>query len=73
MGKVGPILTPLTHRFVKGPFKKKMGNNGKDILRILFSDFVNLNVMYVYTILWEASVCNSQAACYVLSLLEAII
>ena len=39
------------------------------------SDFVNLNVMYVYRILWQASVCNSQEACYrpILALLETII
>ena len=37
------------------------------------SDFFNLNVMYVYRILWQASVCDGQAACYILALLETMI
>ena len=52
---------------------KKMCNNGKAIFRKNNSDFMNLNDMYVYWILLQASVCNSQAACYILALLETII
>ena len=29
--------------------------------------------MYVYRILWQASVCDGQAACYILALLETMI
>ena len=47
-----------------------MSNNGKDILRKNNSDFVNLNVMYAYRILCQASVCNIQAACYILALIN---
>ena len=57
----------------EGPFSKKLSNNGKDISRKNNSDFVNLNVMYAYRILCQASVCNIQAACYILALLETII
>ena len=46
-----------------------MGNNGKDILKNN-SDFVNSNLMYAYRILCQASVCNIQAACYILALLD---
>ena len=56
-----------------GHFQKKLSNNGKDILRKNNSDFVNLNVMYTYSILCQASVCNIQAACYILALLETLI
>ena len=61
-----PVLLYLVFFF-------KLSNNGKDILRKNVSYFVNLNVMYVYRILWQASVCKSQARCYVLALLETII
>ena len=60
-------MCPATH--VNGPFSKKLSNNGKDTLRKNNSDFVNLNVMYAYRIC-QASVCNIQAACYILALLE---
>ena len=56
-----------------GPFKKKMSNNGKDTLRKNHFDFVNLNVMYAYRILCQASVWNIQAVCYILALLETLI
>ena len=56
-----------------GHLKKKLSNNGKDMLRKNDSDFVNLNVMYVYRILCQASVCNIQAVCYILTLLETLI
>ena len=56
-----------------GPFSKKLSNNGKDTLRKNNSDFVNINVMYAYRILCQASVCNIQAACYILELLETLI
>ena len=56
-----------------GPFSKKLSNNGKDILRKNNSDFVDLNVMYAYRILRQASVCNIQAACYIFALLETLI
>ena len=36
-------------------------------------DFVNLNVMYAYRIIWQASVCNIQAAYYILAVLETLI
>ena len=52
---------------------KKLSNTGKDILRKKYSYFVNLNVMYAYGILCQASVCNIQAACYILALLETLI
>ena len=55
-----------------GHFQKNLAN-GKDILRNFFSDFVNLNVMYAYRILCQASVCNIQAACYILALLDTLI
>ena len=55
------------------PFSKKLSINSKDILIKNNSDFVNLNVMYAYRILCQASVCNIQAACYILALLETII
>ena len=29
--------------------------------------------MYAYSILWQASVCNDQAACYILTLLDTIL
>ena len=51
---------------------KKISNNGKDILRKIYSDFVNLNVMYAYRTLCQASVCNIQAACYILALLDTL-
>ena len=57
---------------IYGPFSKKLSNNGKDTLRKNNSDFVNLNVMYAYRILCQASVCNIQAACYILALLETL-
>ena len=50
-----------------------ISNNSKDILRENYSDFVNLNVMYAYRILCQVSVCNIQAACYILALLETLI
>ena len=50
-----------------------MSINGKDILRKNNSDFVNLNVMYAYRKLCQASVCNIQVACYILALLETLI
>ena len=53
-----------------GHFQKKLSNNGKDILRKNNSDSVNLNVMYAYRILCQAAMCNIQAACYILALLE---
>ena len=52
---------------------KKMSNNGKDTLRKNNFDFVNLNVMYAYRILCQASMCNIRAACYILALLETLI
>ena len=33
---------------------------------------MNFNVMYAYRILCQASVCNIQAACYILALLETL-
>ena len=56
-----------------GHFLKKTSNNGKDTLRKHYSDFVNLSVMYAYRILCQASVCNIQASCYILALLETLI
>ena len=58
---------------IYGPFLTNLSNNGKDILRKNISDFVNFNVMYAYRILCQASVCNIQAACYILALLERLI
>ena len=54
-------------------FKKKLSNNGKATLRKNDSDFVNLNVMCAYRILCQASVCNIQAACYKLAILETLL
>ena len=56
-----------------GHFQIVFSNNGKDILRKNNSDFVNLNVMFAYRILCQASVCNIQAACYIIALLETLI
>ena len=50
-----------------------MDNNSTDILRKYNSDFVNLNVIYAYRILCQASVCNIQAACYILPRLKTLI
>ena len=56
-----------------GHFQKKLSNNGEDTLRKNNYDFVNLNGMYTYRILCKTSVCNIQAACYILALLETLI
>ena len=67
------IILFFVFQLIYGPFSKKLSKNGRDTLTKNISDSVNLNVMYVYRILWQASVFNSRAACYVLTLLETII
>ena len=52
---------------------KKLSNNGKVFLRKNNSDFVNLNVMYAYRILCQATVCNIQAVNNILALLDTVV